>query len=156
MILYYTRSQKTKIFAEALHDILEQPLYELKSDLDSMGGFKFLIQALKTVFTGKEIPVNNMPASVPEEIYVCGPIWGGRFVGPHSYFLNHMDLSKTKVSLLMTASTPTEKYRTRALEYLTRLNCIQGDAYIFATGKDIPEKDVVTEQLREMLPGIHS
>ena len=153
MILYYTRSQKTKVFAEALRDIYTLPLYELQSDLDSMKDFKFLIRALRSVFTGKGCPVSNMPASVPEEIYVCGPIWGGRMAGPLQYFLKHMDLSKTKVNLLMTASTPAGKYKTRALEDLARINCISGNAYIFATSKGLPEKDVVIEHLLEMLSG---
>ena len=151
MILYYTRSQKTKVFAEALHDILGLPIYELESDINSLNDFKFLIKALGMVFSDKGCPVNNMPTSVPEEIYVCGPVWGGRLVGPPRYFLNNMDLSNTKVNILLTASTPVEKYRERALGYLTVLNCIPGNAYIFATAKDLPEKEVITEQLREIL-----
>ena len=151
MILYYTRSQKTKVFAEALHDILGLPLYELESDINGLKDLKFLFKALGMVFSDKGCPVNNMPASVPEEIYLCGPVWGGRLVGPPRYFLNNMDLSKTKVNILLTASTPVEKYRTRALEYLSELNCIPGNAYIFATDKNLPEKDVITEQLREIL-----
>jgi len=153
MILYYTRSQKTKVFAEALHDILGLPMYKLESDLDNMKNFKFLFKALSSVFMRKEISVGNMPTFVPSEVYLCGPIWGGCIAGPCSYFLKHMDLSNTKVNLLITAQTPVEKYRVRALEDLARINCIQGDAYIFATTKDLPEKDVIIEQLCTMLPG---
>ena len=74
-------------------------------------------------------------------------------VGPPKYFLENIDLSKTKVNLLMTASTPVEKYRTRALEDLAQINCITGEAYIFATGKDLPEYDVAAEHLRAALSG---
>ena len=154
MILYYTRSQKTKIFAEALHDITGLPLHELKSDLDKMKDFKFLTRALGMVFSGKGCPVTNMPSSVPKEIYVCGPVWGGRLVGPVKYFLENFDLSKTRVNILLTASTPVEKYRTRALEDLSKINCIQGEAYIFATNpKGMPEHDAVKEQLRMIMSG---
>ena len=153
MILYYTRSQKTKVFAEALHDVLGLPLYELQSDLNGMKDFKFLTKALGMVFSGKGYPVSNMPQSVPGEIYVCGPIWGGRMVGPPRYFLQNMDLSSTKINLLLTASTPVDKYRTRVLEDLSQLKCIPGEAYIFATdAKSMPERDVIAEQLREILP----
>ena len=153
MVLFYTRSQKTKVFAEALGDILDLSLHELKSDLDDMTDFKFLFRTLGMVFSGKGYPVNNMPASVPGEIYVCGPIWGGRLVGPPRFFLENMDLSKTKVNLLVTASTPVEKYRTRALEDLAQINCIPGKAYIFATGKELPERNVAEEHLRAILSG---
>jgi len=153
MILYYTRSQKTKVFAEALGEILGMPLYRLESDIDNMKSFKFFRKALGMVFSGKGFPVTNMPESVPEEVYVCGPIWGGRFVGPHKYFIENADLSKTKVNLLMTAQTPTEKYRTKALEDLSKIKCIPGEAYIFATnsGTNLPEREIALEHLRELL-----
>ena len=154
MILFYTRSQKTKVFAEALHDILGLPLHQLHSNLDDMKDFKFLIKALRGVFSGKGYPANNMPATVSDEIYVCGPVWGGRLLGPARYFLENMDLSKTKVNLLLTASTPAEKYRTRALEDLAKINCIPGAAYIFATAeKVLPEKDIAVEHLHAALSG---
>ena len=151
MILYYTRSKKTKVFAEALGEILALPLHELQSDLNNMGSFKFLTKALGMVFSGKGYPVKNMPKSVPEEIYICSPIWGGRLVGPPRYFLENIDLSKTKVNIVLTASTPVEKYRTRALEDLKSINCIPGKAYIFATSKDLPEHDIAVEHLRQFL-----
>jgi len=156
MILYYTRSQKTKVFAEALGDILGQSVYELDSDLKGMKTIMFLIKAVGMVFSGNGYAVTNMPDSLPSEIYVCGPIWGGRLVGPPRYFLENADLSKTRVNLLMTAQTPTEKIRTRALDDLARINCIQGEAYVFATGKDMPELEIAAEHLREMLPGVYS
>jgi len=151
MILYYTRSQKTKVFAEALGEILALPLHELQSDLNNIKVFKFLTKALGMVFSGKGYPVSNMPDSVPKEIYVCGPVWGGRLVGPPRYFLDNMDLSDTKVNILLTASTPVEKYRTRALDSLKSINCIPGEAYIFATSKDLPEHDIAVEHLRQLL-----
>jgi len=153
MILYYTRSQKTKVFAEALHDILGLPLYQLKTDLDGMTNFKFMLRALVSVFTGKECPVSDMPATIPGEIYLCAPIWGGRLASPARYFLKHSDLSNIKVNILVTAATPVEKYRVSAMEELAQINCIPGEGYVFATGKDSPEKDVIVGQMREMLVG---
>jgi len=154
MIIYYTRSQKTKIFAEALGELLGMPLHELESDLDNMKNFKFLTKALGMVFSGKGFPVSNMPKSMPDEIYVCGPIWGGRLVGPPKYYMENTDLSKTKVNLLLTAETPVERYRAKALADLAEIKCIPGEAYIFATKKDnMPEKEIAIEHLREMLAG---
>ena len=149
MILYYTRSHKTKIFAETLHDILGLPLHGLESELDTMKDFKFICRALSSVFTSKECTVSNIPTSLPGEIYLCAPVWGGRLAAPAQYFLKHAALSDVRVNLLLTASTPVEKYRVRALEDLAKLNCIPGQAYIFATAKGMPEKDVVTQHIRE-------
>ena len=153
MILYYTRSHKTKVFAEALHDIFSMPLVKLKTELDDMGDFKFMIRSLGSVFTKRECTVSNIPAALPGEIYLCGPIWGGKMAAPVRYFLKHAGLKGVRVNLLITASTPVEKYRARALEDLALINCIPGKAYIFATGNDknMPEKDVVIQQMGEIL-----
>ena len=153
MILYYTRSQKTKVFAEVLHEALGLPLHELESELNSLSDFKFMFKALGSVFTKKEQPISNMPAHIPSEIYLCGPIWGGRIAAPAQYFLNHANLSNTKVNLLLTASTPHDKYKAAALDDLAKRNCIPGEVYLFATGKELPEKDVVAQQLHEMSDG---
>ncbi|MDR0272384.1 MAG: hypothetical protein LBI27_03605, partial [Clostridiales bacterium] len=114
MIFYYSRSGKTKIFAEALGEFLGQQVYELESDLNKKGGFGFLIKALALTLAGKSSPVSNMPENVAEEIYICAPIWGGQVVGPPKFFLENADLKKTTVNLVLTAQTPTEKYKKNA------------------------------------------
>ncbi|MCL2404729.1 MAG: hypothetical protein FWC92_04185 [Defluviitaleaceae bacterium] len=116
-----------------------------------MKNFKFLYRALASVFTSKECAVSNIPSSLPNEIYLCAPIWGGRLAAPAQYFLKHSDLSGKKANILVTAETPIEKYKTRALEYLSQLNCVAGDAYIFATSKGLPEKDIIIEHMHELM-----
>ena len=153
MIIYYTRSKKTKIFAEALGEVLGMDVYELESDLNNKSTFGFLIKALGMSFNGKGYPVSNMPAAVPDEIYLCGPVWGGQMVGPPRYFLDNANLRDTTVNLLLTASVPVEKYRRKALDYLNKIPCKPGNAYIFATSSKVEaEPETIKEQLREMLP----
>ena len=152
MVLYYTFKQKTKIFAETLGDVLNQPVYGLESDLNDKAGFRFMFSALMTCFTRKSYPISNMPGSVPPEIFVCSPIWGGEMAAPVKYFLENSDLRGVKVNILLTASIPTGKYRQKALAFLNKIPCQQGEAYIFATAdKIMPEKEVLREQLRDML-----
>ena len=152
MVLYYTFKQKTKIFAEALGDVLNQPVYGLESDLNDKIGFQFIFYALMTCVTRKSHPVSNMPESVSPEIFVCSPIWGGEMAAPIKYFLENADLRGVKVNILLTASIPTEKHRQKALAFLNKIPCQQGEAYIFATtDKVMPEKEVLHEQLQDML-----
>jgi len=152
MIFYYTRSKKTKIFAEALGEVLQKPVYELESDLNGKSTFGFLFTALGLSFGGKGYPVSNMPASVPDEIFLCGPVWGGQMVGPTRYFLENANLADTTVNLLLTASVPVDKYRRKALDYLNRIPCKPGKALIFATSDKVEaEPETIKEQLREML-----
>ena len=151
MILYYTYKQKTKVFAESLSEVLSLPTYRLQADINNKSRFGFLFTALRLAFTGKASPVSNMPGSLPDEIFVCGPIWGGTVAAPVKYFFENTDLRRTKVHLLLTASIPTEKYRRRAEEYLRKF-CIPGDVHLFATSdKIMPEKEVLVEQLRTIL-----
>jgi len=152
MILYYSRTRKTKAFAEILGEITGLQVYELESDLSQSSGFSFMLKAFKMIITGKGYPVSNMPPSLPEEIYLCGPVWGGKMVGPPRYFLDNADLRNTKVNILLTAAMPVVKHKQKALEYLSKIPCKSGKAYIFATSDDsASDKEALTEQIKEML-----
>jgi len=153
MILYYTRTKRTKVFAEALGEVVGMPVYELESDLNKKSTVAFLVKALGLAFGGKGYPVSNMPPALPEEIYLCGPVWGGQLVGPPRYFLDNAGLKNTTVNILLTASVPVEKYRRKALDYLNQIPCRPGEAYIFATSDKIePDPETIKDHMREMLP----
>jgi len=152
MILYYTYKQKTKIFAQALSEILDLPTYELNAALNNKSGFGFMLNALILTFTGKTCPIMNMPQEVPLEVYVCSPIWGGHLAAPVKYFLENARLQRTRVNLILTASVPTLKYEQTALKYLRNISCIPGDVYLFATSdKMMPDKELLKEQLHDIL-----
>jgi len=152
MILYYTYKQKTKIFAQALSEILNLPAYELNAELNKKSGFGFMLHALMLTFTGKTCPITNMPQDMPPEIYVCSPIWGGHLAAPVKYFLENTSLQRTRVNLILTASVPTLKYEQTASEYLCKLSCIPGEVYLFATSsKMMPDEELLKVQLRDVL-----
>jgi hypothetical protein len=154
LILYYTATQKTKVFAEALGEVLGWPLRELESNLNKKKGIAFLFHSLYLAVIGKGYPVSNMPEAInQEEIYICSPVWGGQLAGPAWYFLNQFDLTNKKVNLLLTCASAhqSEKYRQKALESLGLVNCIPGKVLVFITTKNPPEKDVIINQMREML-----
>jgi len=152
MVLYYTYKQKTKVFAQAISELLNLPVTELVSDINKRNAISFIIKALALTFGKKAYPVTNMPTDLPPEIYVCSPIWGGRVAAPVKYFLENNNLAQTKVNLILTASTPTEKYKLNAIEYLRNLPSIAGDVYVFQTHDEMmPDKDVMKEQLQELV-----
>jgi hypothetical protein len=83
---------------------------------------------------------------------LCTPVWGGNISAPAKFFLDNADLKSSTVNVLLTASTPVEKYKQNALDYINKICCKTGDAYLFATSdKAMPEPDVIKEQLGEML-----
>ncbi len=152
MILYYTATQKTKIFAEALGEVTGLPVYRLESKLERKNKFLFMIQTLFLIGAGKLYPVENIPNKIEAgEIYLCSPIWGGRMAGPARYFLNSAVMKGKKVNLLITSAGDGEGYRKKAEEDIKLAGCVPGGIYSFVAVKN-PEKDVIAEQLKEMLP----
>jgi hypothetical protein len=151
MIFYYTRTQKTKIVAEALHEITGMPLYALDSDINEIKGIRFAWKAVRSIMSAKGYLVKNMPTSTPGEIYLCGPIWVGEMAGPLKYFISNTDLSKTTVNILLTGIQPTEQNRESARKFLGKAGCKPGKIYMLATSKEPPEKEIVTEHLRELM-----
>jgi hypothetical protein len=112
----------------------------------------FIFKALALTFSGKSYPVLNMPQNLPQEIYLCAPIWGGQVLGAPKFFLENADLKDTTVNLLLTASVPVEKYKNTALEFLKKIPCKSGKVYIFAASEKVPpEIETIKEQLRELI-----
>jgi hypothetical protein len=151
MIFYYSRTQKTKIAAEALHEITGMPLYALDAQISEAKGILFIWRAMRSVMGKKGCPVDNMPASLPGEIYLCGPIWAGAPAGPLKYFITRANLSGIKVHVLLTGLQPSEQTRTSTRKQLERAGCRPGKVYLIATQKTPPEKDILTEHLRELM-----
>ena len=129
------------------------PLQKLECVLDGKSTFGFIFAALILTFRRKTTPVTNMPQEpLPKEVFVCSPIWGGNVSTPARYFLENANLTNTRVNLLLTASIPHEKYRTKAEEYLQKLDCQTGKVLLFATSdKIMPDEDVVLEHLQQLL-----
>ena len=118
----------------------------LKSDLDSSRRFVFFVRALFSVFW--HLPVTNMPDNLPEEIYVCAPIWAGGIAAPAQHFLKNAPLKK--VNLLLTCSIISEQYRINGEKFLATLDCIPGKVYLFATGKT-PDMEIIEEHVRAIM-----
>jgi len=64
-----------------------------------------------------------------------------------------MDLSNTKVNILLTGMQPSEQNRISAQKFLTKTGCHVGEVHLMATPKEMPEKEILVEHLRELLGG---
>ena len=153
MVLYYTKGRKTKVFAEALAEVTEYPIQELKTSLNDKGHTAFIFRSLTLAISGKAYPVSNMPEDMPDEIFVCAPVWAGRPAAPALYFLQNADLTNKKVNMLLTCASATsgEKYKQKALDILNKTSCETGEVYVFVTTKQLPKHALAVEQLTQML-----
>ena len=152
MIIYFSRSKKTEVFAKVLGEIKSLPLFELRSELNDMPSFRFVLKALWLTIRGKTYPVDKMPLDLPEEIYVCSPVWGGNVAPTVKYFLQNAKLANIKVNILLTASMPTDNYVRKAAKFLEKISCISGDVFIFATSsaEAQPDAEIVKEHLKDL------
>ena len=153
MVIYFSRSKKTEVFARVLGETKNLPLFELRSELNEMPTFRFVVKALWLTVRGKIFPVNNMPENLPEEIYVCSPVWGGNIAPTVKYFLQNADITNIKVNILLTASMPTDKYVKNTAKLLENTSCIPGDVFIFATSsaETLPDAEIIREHLKEVM-----
>ena len=153
MVIYFSRSKKTEVFAKVLGEMKSLPLFELRSELNEMPAFRFILKALGLAVFGKGFPVDKMPGSLPEEIYVCSPVWGGNVAPPVKYFLQNAKVQGVLVNIVLTASMPTDKYVRNAERLLDGLSCLAGKVLIFATSSKEPEPDadIIREHLKDAL-----
>ncbi|MCL2357223.1 MAG: hypothetical protein FWC70_08730 [Defluviitaleaceae bacterium] len=150
MVFFYSRSGKTKVFANTLGEVSGSEVYELNCDLNNKGNFAFIVKALSVTLAGKPFPVSNVPNEFPDEIFLCAPVWGGKIAAPAKYFLQNANLKNTTTHLLLTASMPGKNCRRYATEILSKSDCKPGNVYIFATSDKV-DANAVREQLHEML-----
>jgi len=153
MVFFFSRTQKTKVFAEVLQKILNMPLYELRSSLNTKNFFN-MVKGCILAFMKKPYSVYNMPEDITDsEIYICSPIWAGQIAPPVRYFLQNADLSQRKVNLLLTCAsfTGSDTYCAAALEVIHTIPCIPGKAYVFATTNEMPDRAVIEEQIKKMM-----
>lgn len=151
MIIYYSRTQKTKIAAQALGEVTGLPLYELNAEIADAHGVKFAWKAIRSVMGAKGSPVTNLPGALPEEIWLCAPIWAGEIAGPGKYFLANTDLTQTRVNILLTGMSPSHQNEKAARRLLERTGAQAGTVLMLATPKQLPEPETVREHLRELL-----
>ena len=153
MVIYFSRSKKTEVFAKVLGETKNLPLFELRSELNEMPTFRFVLKALGLTLRGKSYTVDKMPDNLPEEIFVCSPVWGGNVAPTVKYFLQNADIANVKVNILLTASMPTDKYVKNAEKLLEKTTCLAGNVCIFATSSKeaLPDADIIREHLKEAL-----
>jgi len=145
MIFCYSATQKSKVFADALSNILGKPIYMLESAINPVGIDMFRL--LWLVITRRPIEITNMPASIPDdEIYICAPVWGGFPASPIRYFLSAVQ--GKKVHMILTAGIGHVKYIKAARKMLEDAGCIAGNVEIFADGGD-PE--VIEAHIKELI-----
>jgi len=148
MVFYYSASRKSEAYAKLLGEMLNYDVYELKCDLDASSKFSFYLSA---AFVKSKSEITNMPKNIDAaEIYLVGPVWAGGLARPLKYFLQNASLEGKKVNILLTAMVADGKYALAAEKFLSEINCISGEAHVFATPKSGLDREIAEEHIRKL------
>ena len=157
MIFCYSASQNSKAYATVLSRVTNLPIYMLEIENNDPTRLSFPARAIWSFITKNPIPITNMPGADSfnsEEIYICGPIWGGKPSTPLQFFLQNAPLNGKKVHMLLTAGISHTKYPENARKILANTNCTLGNVEVFAVDKNSNiEPDIVEKHIRELMFG---
>ena len=152
MIFCYSASQKSKVYADVLSDILSRPVYMLECDIDHKR-ISHVIKSLWLAVTSKPAAVLNMPSfdnnNDTDEFYICCPVWGGNPAPPIIYFLENAPVKGKKINMLLTAGTAHIKYKFKAEKMIQKYGAEAGCVEIFASDTE-PDKDVIESHIRTL------
>lgn len=124
-----------------LKGILNRQIYMLKSDKLSTP------RMIWHTIAKKPAPILNMPTSIDEnDIYICGPVWGGHPAAPIRYFMQNAPLAGKKVNMLLTARVGHVNYISNAEKMIRSTNCTLGKVAVFAS-----DGEAIEDQVRELM-----
>lgn len=139
------------MIAQALQEVTGFHTYSLSAPINALKGVSFWWRALRCALSRKGCPIDNMPETIPTEIYICGPIWAGDMAGPLKNFVHHANLNGVTVHCALTGMQPSEQNRTAARKLLQRAGAQVGHVLLIATTKTPPEKALIVEHLKELM-----
>jgi flavodoxin len=103
LVLFYTRTGKTRTVAETVSETLGGRLQEIR-DLKKRSGILGYIRSSLDVL--KNRPTEIVPREIDlldyDLIFIGSPVWGQKFAVAISTFLNSVDLTGKKVVLFVT------------------------------------------------------
>lgn len=138
MIYCYSDSGNSKRYAEVLGDIIGQPVYMLEAQRKASP-----LRSVWQAIARKSEPVVNMPTDIDgDEVYICGPVWGGYPAAPLRYFLENAPLRGKKVHMLLTAGLAQVRFIENAKKMLDN----PGNVQVF-----VGKGEAVEEQIRELM-----
>lgn len=154
MIVYFSWSGNTEVYAEELAKKKGLTTFQLKEKTERKGKISFVKGCLQGIMK-QETPVVKMPdVSSCNEIFVCTPIWASGPAPAVRYFLRNADLKNKKLNFLFTygGMTDSDVFKKQTGELLEGSGCVIGDMYAFvAKFKQQPNYDAIRENIGKVV-----
>ncbi|MCL2463006.1 MAG: hypothetical protein FWF44_10095 [Defluviitaleaceae bacterium] len=154
MVIYYSKSGKTKVFAEELSKIVKKSLFDLAEKRPHVGIIGSVIGGWESL-RKKESEVKYLPDfKGVKKVYVCTPIWAGQMAPSVRYLMNHAKWAGIEVNVLTTCRSVSscQKYADSILDAFAAKGCVRGKAYGFVTaGKTPIDRQAIKEQMEQMI-----
>ncbi len=128
MIVYYSRTGNTRLFAKALGEMTGQDTFELKQSED-LSGIKLFWRCI----TKKGVAVEALPDLSKDTTFtLCSPIWAATLSPFCMSMVKNLNLQGKTVHLLLTCgnSGSTEKYVANAKHMMEKAGCTVGAVFI--------------------------
>ncbi len=154
MILYYSLSGNTKMYADILSVLTNEPIYpiiEKTPRSGTLGKARGIVESILNL----SVPIE--PINVDQTgraIYICAPIWAGNIAPAVRTYIKNTNLQGKKINLILTCSEiiNQESYRKKAEEIIILARCTPGFVHSFVCDKRFqPEPDVVRKHLKKLV-----
>ena len=118
LVVYYSRTGKTRMLAEKLATPLGAELQEIREEKDRSGILGYLSAALDSLL-GRRANLTHAPDPAPFKTIVIGaPIWTGRVTAPVRAYVEQVDLSGKSVCAFTTSDLAGGKHAHKELSAL--------------------------------------
>jgi len=103
LVVYYSRTNNTKLVAEVIAQSLEADIEEIKDEKNRMGVFGFLRCGYESIFKKlTDIKVSRKNPEKYDLIIVGSPVWAGRLSSPVRTYLHLYGCKFKNVSFFVT------------------------------------------------------
>jgi len=154
MIVYYSFSGSTKVYAEVLADLVNDPVFELREKSPRTGVLGMFFGAVEALM-GTSAPLEvlpDIPAGKP--VFICSPIWAGNLPPAVMTFIKNTDLRRRKVNVVLTFTNVLNRdaYQKKATGILRAQGCNPGFVQGFVCDRKLgPDRAIIRKHLKKLV-----
>jgi len=153
MVIYFTWSGNTKVYAEELAKKRGLTAFRLQENKERKLGKMTFYRACMQGLMKKKTAITAIPdLSNCDEIFICTPVWASGPAPAIRTFLNEADLRNKKVNFLFTYGGMTEPdvFKKNTADLLLGKGCVIGNMYAYiAKFKQQPNLETIKRNINE-------
>ena len=154
MVVYYSLSGSTRVYAEVLAELLNDEVFELREKKPRLG-FLGKLRGMFEVLLGASVELEELPdIKANKPVFICSPVWAGNFTPAVVEFIKKTDLQHRKVNVLLTCGNilKREAYKKKVTRVLRSQGYTVGFAQAYVCDmKRAPDRVTVRKHLKKLV-----